>query len=99
VKIHWTAEAEKWLQEIFHYISKHNRQTAKRVVSEIFQKVDILEDCPELGQRLLYWPNLNIRMILYGNYRIVYWLKDKGRVDILGIYHGALDLEKHIKLK
>jgi len=47
---------------------------------------------------LVEWENENIRMILYGHYRIVYKIVTEKRIDILGVYHGTLDIKKHFKL-
>jgi len=42
-------------------------------------------------------PNLsyNVRILLYGHYRIAYLLKNDGNVDILGVFHGALDITRY----
>ncbi len=50
-----------------------------------------------MEQKLTNWPDDNIRMILYGHYRIVYIVKSENRIDILGVYHGSLYLKKHLK--
>jgi plasmid stabilization system protein ParE len=36
-----------------------------------------------------------VRLLLYGHYRIAYLVKDNGNVDVLGVFHGALDLSKY----
>lgn len=99
VEIFWTNEAKMWLKEIHDYIELDNNTIAKRVISEIIDKTDILKIFPESGQRLLQWKEENIRMILYGHYRIVYKIISEDRIDILGVYHGALDLKRHFKLQ
>jgi plasmid stabilization system protein ParE len=98
VEIFWTDEAKKWLREIHDYIKLDNELAAKRVVNSIYQKVENLKKYPEIGQKLSQWINKDIRMILYGHYRIVYLIKNNERIDIVGIYHGALDLKKHLKI-
>lgn len=50
-----------------------------------------------MGQRLLDWPDYEIRMILYSHYRSVYRIVSELRIDILGVYHNALDLNRHLK--
>ena len=62
------------------------------------EQADILKTFPFIGQKLLDWPDHEIRMILYGHYRIVYLVKSEIRIDILGVYHSALDLKRHLKL-
>jgi plasmid stabilization system protein ParE len=34
-------------------------------------------------------------VLLYGHYRIAYLVKASGDIDILGVFHGALDIEKY----
>jgi toxin ParE1/3/4 len=97
VKINWTDESLAWLKEIHDFIALDNENISKRVITEIIERTEILKDFPLIGQRLQDWPDENIRMILYGHYRIVYSVVSDERVDILGVYHGALDLKKHLK--
>ena len=99
VEINWTDEAKIWVKEIFEYIAEDTKKKAKQVINEIYQKATILKDHPEIGQKLTFWPDKNIRMLLFGHYRIVYWFKEKNRIDILGVYHGALDLQRHLKIQ
>jgi len=37
----------------------------------------------------------HVRILLYGHYRIAYLVKDDGNVDILGVFHGALDITRY----
>jgi len=47
--LRWTAEATQWLKDIFDYIALENPQAANKVVSDIYQKAQILESFPEIG--------------------------------------------------
>ena len=40
----------------------------------------------------------DIRILLYGHYRIAYFIKDGGDIDILGVFHGSLDIERYLKI-
>lgn len=95
-KINWTGEAEGWLRNIHDYIALDNKDAAIRVVRSIYQRVEVLNDFPLIGQRLLDWPERHIRVLLYGHYRIAYLIKDDEAIDILGVFHGALNLEKYL---
>ena len=35
------------------------------------------------------------RILLHGNYRIAYLIKRDENVDILGVFHSALDIKKY----
>ena len=96
VKIRWTAEAGKWLKDIHDYIARDNPSAAIRVISGIYEKVQILIDFPEIGYKYRSEPEGDIRILLYGHYRIAYLVRNKEYIDILGVFHGALDLERYL---
>lgn len=95
-KINWTKEAEDWLKKIHDYIAQDNGDAAMRVIRSIHQRVEVLRDFPLIGQRLSDWPDRHIRVLLYGHYRIAYVIKNNETIDILGVFHGALNLEKYL---
>jgi toxin ParE1/3/4 len=37
----------------------------------------------------------HVRILLYGHYRIAYLIKDDGNVDVLGVFHGSLDITRY----
>ena len=97
VKIEWTEEARFWLKDIHDYIAQDNKSLAKKIIKEIYNKVQILATFPQIGY---VYPNdngLEIRILLYGHYRIAYLIKDENSVFILGIFHGALDIQRYLK--
>jgi plasmid stabilization system protein ParE len=93
-QIAWTAEAQRWLEDIHDYIATDNPVAAAETVQGIFDKAQVLEAFPESGNR--YWASQrHVRILLYGHYRITYLVKDDGHLDILGVFHGALDISKY----
>ena len=96
-EIRWTTEAQMWLKDIYDYISQDNPTAATKVVSGIYEKAQLLQDFPEIGYRYRSEPEGDIRVLLYGHYRIVYLVhSDKTKIDILGVFHGALDMDRYI---
>ena len=95
-EINWTVEAERWLRDIHNYIAATNPRAAARVVEGIYEKVQLLRQFPELEYRYDRHPTQHIRILLYGHYRIAYLLKRDDNIDILGVFHGALDLERYL---
>jgi len=95
-KVNWTKEAEDWLKKIFDYIAEDNQSAATKIVTAIYNKAEILKDLPLIGYKLHDWPDRHIRVLLYGHYRIAYLIKDDENIDILGVFHGALNLEKYL---
>ena len=96
VSLNWTEESERWLRDIFGYIATDNPEAAQRVILGIFERAQILSRFPEIGHRFHSAPESNIRILLYGHYRIAYWVKPDGDIDILGVFHGALDIDRYL---
>jgi toxin ParE1/3/4 len=93
-EIRWTAEAQRWLQDIFEYVAAENPQAAARTVQGIYERAQELATFPEIGQRYMA-SSRHVRVLLYGHYRITYLVKDDGNVDILGVFHGSLDITRY----
>jgi plasmid stabilization system protein ParE len=96
VDVYWTQEAEFWLKDIHDYIALDKKSTAKKVVTEIYNKVQILQSFPKIGYVYENSEDKEIRVLLYGHYRIAYLIKDENTIDILGVFHGALAIEKYL---
>ena len=97
VKIEWTEEAVSWLKDIHDYITEDNKRIATKITKEIYNKVQILTTFPQIGY---VYPNdneLEIRILLYGHYRIAYLIKDENTISVLGVFHGALDIQRYLK--
>lgn len=93
-EITWTDESRRWLEDIFEYIAADNPEAATRTVSGIYERAQVLKQYTEIGHR--YLPSSrNVRILLYGHFRIAYLVKDDGDVDILGVFHGSLDITKY----
>lgn len=54
------------------------------------------ESVPERGYRYHERPDQTIRILLYGHYRIAYLVRDQGDIDILGVFHGALSIDRYL---
>ena len=91
--INWTAEAQRWLKDIYDYIAADSTEAATRTITGIHAKAETLLAFPEIGHR--YRADSDIRILLYGHYRIAYLIKSNQDVDILGVFHGALDIERY----
>lgn len=96
VNINWTDEASFWLKNIHDYIAQANPKIAKKVVNEIFTQTQILSTFPKVGYPYQNETNNEIRILLYGHYRIAYIIKDTETIDILGVFHGALAIERYL---
>lgn len=73
-RVVWTAEAERWLRDIYDYIAADNPRAAAATVEGIYEKAQRSADFPEMGAR--HWgSSRNVRVLLYGHYRIAYLVK------------------------
>ena len=96
-EIRWTSEAETWLRDIHDYIAEDNPQAAARVVEGIYEKAQILRRFPDIGHIYRSEEEGEIRILLYGHYRIAYLRRmEKDFIDILGVFHWALDIDRYI---
>ena len=70
VELQWTNEAEQWLKDIHEYISRENPTAAGKVITGIYDKAQLLRNFPEMGHKYRSEPEGDIRILLYGHYRI-----------------------------
>jgi toxin ParE1/3/4 len=95
-EIVWTLEAARCLEEIHDHIASDSPTAAHKVISGIYEKVQLLRAHPRFGQRYEPIADREVRETLYGHYRIAYFLKNEERIEILGIFHGAMDIERYL---
>ena len=69
---------------------------AARTVLAIYEKAQLLSNHPRLGHRYEAEEAREIRILLYEHYRITYLIKADGNIDVLGVFHGALDIDRYL---
>lgn len=95
-EIRWTVESVQWLRDIHDYIAADNPSAATNVITSIYEKAQLLSGHPEIGHKYQTVSGREVRILLYGHYRITYLIKNAGDIDILGIFHGALDIDRYL---
>jgi plasmid stabilization system protein ParE len=95
-EIRWTEESLRWLRNIHDYIASENPEAARKVIAGIYEKAQTLRRFPGLGSTYRDEKEGRICILLYGHYRIAYLLRNDGRIDILGVFHDALDIERYL---
>jgi plasmid stabilization system protein ParE len=95
-ELNWTAEAQAWLRDIYDYIAVDNPDAAARTARGIFLKTQLLQNHPEIGHKYEPAGPREIRILHYGHYRIAYLIKPDDVIDILGVFHGALNIERYL---
>ena len=68
------------------YIAADDPTAAHKVISCIYEKIQLLRSHPRLGQRYEPITDREIRETLYGHYRIAYLLPSEERVEIYRRY-------------
>ena len=93
-KLVWTEESERWLKDIFEYISAENPDAAEGVINGIYDRAQTLLMFPESGYRYEGGTE-DVRILQYGHYRIGYKVEGD-TISILGAFHGALAIERYL---
>ncbi|HEC66714.1 MAG TPA: type II toxin-antitoxin system RelE/ParE family toxin [bacterium] len=92
VRIVWSEEALKDIEEIISFISKDSELYAVNFASKIISAVETLRVFPEIGRIVPEYADPKIREIIYRNYRIVYQIEERA-VEIITVSHGSKLLE------
>ena len=58
-------------------------------------KAQLLRNHPRLGYKYEPERSREVRILLYEHYRIAYLVKPGGNIEILGVFHGGLDIDRY----
>ncbi len=76
MKISITESAYQDLADIHeHYMLEGIEHIGKKHINEVFSKIDILNDHPQIGRIVPEYSLISLREIIYPPYRIVYLIK------------------------
>ena len=89
VKIVWTELAISDLKEIFDYIADDSIRYASITANKIYQRVQPIIENSYIGRMVPEFSVKSLREVIDGNYRIIYRIRSKSKLDILRVYHGA----------
>ena len=92
-QVNWTDSAIEDLNDIGEYIAKDSQRYAQITVQNLFNSTDVLEQQARIGKMVLAIENKNIRELIRGNYRIVYFIVNDNLIDILTVHHSSRLLE------
>jgi toxin ParE1/3/4 len=96
VQVQWLREAKNDLKAIYDYISHDSSKYAQRQIRRVKEKTHLLRSQPQIGKIVDEMNQPDIRELIEGNYRIIYRIVSKHRIDILMIHHGARDLNQRL---
>ena len=88
MKVEWTDNALEQLWAIHEYIAQSSPEYAQRVVDRLTQRTQQIRDFPLSGRMVPEDNAPQIREVLEGSYRIIYYIKPD-QIDVLAVIHGA----------
>lgn len=94
MKVHWTETAEGHLDAIYDFIAQDSPQYAMRMVDRLTRRSQQIADFPLSGRKVPEYEMDQIREVIEGSYRIIYYIKPN-QIDVLAIIHGSQDILRH----
>lgn len=91
MKVHWTDTAEGHLDALYAYIAQDSPEYARRMVDRLTRRTQQIAGFPLSGRRVPEYDIDQIREVIEGPYRIIYYIKTN-QIDVLAIIHGAMDV-------
>ena len=91
MKVHWTDTALEHLQAIHAYIARNSPQYALRIVDRLTRRSQQIAEFPLSGRVVREFEFQQIREVLEGPYRIIYYIKPD-QVDVLAVVHATQEI-------
>lgn len=88
MKIHWTDTALDHLSAIHNYIALDSKQYAKRIVDRLTKRSQQIGNFPQSGRIVPEFEMEQIREVIEGQYRIIYYIKPN-QIDVLAVIHSS----------
>jgi addiction module RelE/StbE family toxin len=89
--VHWTKTAQGHLDAIYAYIAQDSPAYAKRVVDRLTRRSQQTIDFPMSGRRVPEYEMDQIREIIEGQYRIIYYITPN-QIDVLAVIHASQNI-------
>ena len=91
MNVHWTDTAEGHLEGIYAYMAQDSPEYAKRMVDRITRRSQQISEFPISGRRVPEYDIDQIRELIEGPYRIIYYIK-ADQIDVPAVLHGAMSI-------
>ena len=88
MKVEWTDAALEQLWAIHEYLAQSSPEYARRAVDRITRRTQQIRQFPLSGRAVPEFNAPQIREVIEGPYRIIYYIKPD-RIDVLAVIHGA----------
>jgi toxin ParE1/3/4 len=84
----WTETAVENISAIYTYIAQNSPQYAAIIVDRITRRSEQVINFPLSGRVVPEFETEQIREVIEGSYRIIYYIKPE-QIDVLAVIHGA----------
>jgi toxin ParE1/3/4 len=95
VKVFWTETAINHLSSIYSYIAQNSPNYAQILVEKITKRSQQIGKFPFSGRTVPEFKNQQIREVIEGNYRIIYYI-NREQIDVIAVIHGKENLESDL---
>ncbi|BCU13540.1 MULTISPECIES: type II toxin-antitoxin system RelE/ParE family toxin [Microcystis] len=92
MKVFWTETAVNHLSAIYNYISQNSPQYAQRLVERLTRRSEQIANFPFSGRLVPEFETEQIREVIEGSYRIIYYIKPE-QIDVIAVLHAARNIE------
>jgi toxin ParE1/3/4 len=93
MKVYWTDTAQRHLDAIYGYVARDSPAYAKRMVDRLTGRSQQIAEFPLSGRIVPEYQMNQIREVIEGPYRIIYYIKPD-QIDVLAVIHGAQDIAR-----
>ena len=95
--VRWSEPARSDLRSIHDFIAHDSKYYAKKVVQDIREKMEVLDELPKMGKKVREVNDETVREVSLYSYRIIYEIKSEG-IFVLAVVHKRRDLDvKNVK--
>ncbi len=84
-------DSQDHLEAIHAHITRNSSTYAKRMVDRLTRRSQQIADFPLSGRRVPEYEMDQIREVIEGPYRIIYYIKPD-QIDVLAVVHGSQEI-------
>ena len=88
MKVEWTESALEQLWAIHEYIAQNSPEYAQRVVDRLTRRTQQIRNFPLSGRMVPEHDRPQLREIIEGQYRIIYYIKPD-QIDVIAVIHST----------
>ncbi|MBD2603250.1 type II toxin-antitoxin system RelE/ParE family toxin [Scytonema hofmannii FACHB-248] len=96
MKVFWTETAVENLSAIYTYIAQNSPRYATRIIDRITKRSQQVANFPLSGRIVPEFETEQIREVIEGSYRIIYYIKPE-QIDVLAVIHGSQEITPSIE--